>query len=528
MALIEYDPLNQDRCHWAAVPPNVHPGLREILMFTKKMRWLIAMLAVLAMIAAACGGGNDDDGDADAPAPAPTAEAPAEPEPEPEAPAEEPADDPEEEPEPEPEAPAAPEEEAPEFEPAPTEEPEPEIELTATWRGVTADTITIGVTYLDIDLLKEMGMFNMTWGDQELVIHALVDDINNRGGINGRMVEVLIDKYNPIGATEAEAACLRITEDNEVFAVLYGFRGPAEVANVCIVDQQETILVGGTITEERLATARAPWVNEQADRNVKVQALLTLLDNEGDLQGRSIAVIASQTTAPQLEAAVALMRDMGIEPVFEVATSSDVGDLIAQNQEWAPLSERIRASGADTMLLLGNPSAGIENAALNGLELDIWTTDDSGLNNLGAAVDPESARGVITVTNMTNTQVFEDDPRFKECLDVLNAAHPDIEVKDPGTLEEGEADWFTNLFGHCRYFQIFELLATAAGPDLTNDTFAQAINNAGEFSIASQPYASFGPGKYGSNDTFQLVAYDPDLGAQGQTVPIGPLQDATP
>ena len=496
-------------------------------MKTKKMHWLIGMLVALAMVAAACGG-NDDDGDADAPAPAPATEAPAAPEPEPEATEPETEEAAPAEPEPEPEPAETLEEEEPVFEPAPTEEPEPEIPLTATWRGVTADTIHIAVTYLDIDYLKQIGMFNLTWGDQELVIRALVDDINNRGGINGRMVEVAIDKYNPIGVTEAEAACLRMTEDNEVFAVLFGFRGPAEVANICIVDQQETVLVGGIITPERLALARAPWVTEQADRRVATRALLTLLDNAGEVEGRSIAVVANLTTAPELEEVVELMREMGIEPVLEVATSSEVGDLIAQNQEWAALSERIRAAGADTLLLVGNPSAGIENAALYGLDLDIWTTGATGLNNLGAAVDPESARGVITVTNMTNTQVFEDDPRFKECLDVLNAAHPDIEVKDPATLVEDEEDWFTNLFGHCRYFQIFEFLATAAGPNLTHETFIQAIENAGEFSIASQPFASFGPGKYGSNDTFQLVAYDPDLGTQGQTVPIGPLQDATP
>ena len=498
-------------------------------MKTKKMRWLIGMLLAVAMVAAACGG-NDDDGDADAPAPAPATEAPAAPEPEPEPEPEAPEPETEEAApaEPEPEPAEVLEEEEPVFEPAPTEEPEPEIPLTATWRGVTADTIHIAVTYLDIDYLKQIGMFNLTWGDQELVIRTLVDDINNRGGINGRMVEVVIDKYNPIGVTEAEAACLRMTEDNEVFAVLFGFRGPAEVANICIVDQQETVLVGGIITPERLSVARAPWVTEQADRQVAARALLTLLDNAGEVEGRSIAVVANLTTAPELEEVVELMREMGIEPVLEVATSSEVGDLIAQNQEWAALSERIRAAGADTLLLVGNPSAGIENAALYGLDLDIWTTGASGLNNLGAAVDPESARGVITVTNMTNTQVFEDDPRFKECLDVLNAANPDIEVKDPATLEEDEEDWFTNLFGHCRYFQIFEFLATAAGPNLTHETFTQAIENAGEFSIASQPFASFGPGKYGSNDTFQLVAYDPDLGTQGQTVPIGPLQDATP
>ena len=496
-------------------------------MLTKKMRWLIAMLMALAMVAAACGG-NDDEGDADAPAPAPApaTEAPAEPEPEPEP--EAPADASEED---EPEAPeeAPEEEEAPEFQPAPTEEPEPEIELTATWRGVTADTITIGVTHLDIEQLVELGFSPATWGDQELVIRALADDINERGGINGRRVEVLVDKYNPIGATEAEAACLRLTEDNEVFAILFGFLGPAEVANTCIVGTQETILVGGTITPDRLADARAPWVNERVTREVSTGALFTLLEAEGMLQGRSIAVVADLSAAPQLEQVADLLREHGVEPVLEVATSSQVADLIAQNQEWAALSERIRAAGTDTLLLVGNVSAGISNAALNGLEVDIWATDASGLgSNIGANVEPEDARGVITVGAMTGSQIYETDPRFKECLDAFNTRHPDIEIKHPNTLEEGEPLWYTSLSAHCRFFQLFELLATAAGPILTHETFAEAIANIGEFSIAGQPYASLGADKLSSNDSFQLLAQDPDRGARGELVPIGPMRDATP
>ncbi|WP_420617908.1 hypothetical protein [Candidatus Poriferisocius sp.] len=493
-------------------------------MLTKKMRWLIAMLMALAMVAAACGG-NDDEGDADAPAPAPATEAPDAPEPEPEAPEEAaPA-----EPEPEPEAPEETPEEEPEFQPAPTEEPEPEIELTATWRGVTADTITIGVTYLDIDQLVELGFSPATWGDQELVIQALTDDINERGGINGRRVEVLMDKYSPIGATEAEAACLRLTEDNEVFAILFGFLGPAEVANTCIVGTQETILVGGTITPERLAEARAPWVNERVTRDVSTGALFTLLEAEGMLQGRSIAIVADLSAAAQLEEVAGLLREHGIEPVLEIATSSQVADLIAQNQEWAALSERIRAAGTDTLLLVGNVSAGIENAALNGLEVDIWATDASGLgSNIGANVQPESARGVITVGAMTGAQIYETDPRFQECLEAVTSRHPEVEIKHPDTLEEGEPLWFTSLSGHCRFFQIFELLATAAGPILTHETFAEAIANIGEFSIAGQPYASLGADKLSSNDSFQLLEQDPDLGARGQLVPIGPMRDATP
>ena len=500
-------------------------------MKSTKTHWLIGMLVALALVAAACGG-NDDDGDADAPAPAPATEAPAtaEPEPEPEAPEPEAEEAAPAEPEPEPDGLAeAPEEEEPEFQPAPTEEPEPEIELTATWRGVTADTITVGVTYLDTELMVELGFAVNTWGDQDLQIQALVDDINERGGINGRQLVALTDKYNPIGATEAEAACLRLTEDNEVFAILFGFLGPAEVANTCIVGTQETILVGGIISPERLAEARAPWVNERATREVSSGALFTLLEAEGMLQGRSIAVVADLSAAPQLENVTNLLREHGVEPVLETATSSQVADLIAQNQEWATLSERIRASGADTLLLVGNASAGVENARLNGLEVDIWATDSAGLGaNIGANVNPESARGVITVGPMTNAQIFETDPRFKECLDAFNARHPDIEIKHPDTLELGEPLWFTSLSFHCRFFQILELLLTAAGPILTHETFAEAIANIGEFSVAGQPYASFGPDKLSSNDSFQLLEQDPDLGSRGELVPAGPMRDATP
>ncbi|WP_419918407.1 ABC transporter substrate-binding protein [Candidatus Poriferisocius sp.] len=496
-------------------------------MQTSRTRWLIALLVAVVMIMAACG--NDDNDNGGNGEPSPTAATPDDPD-EPPGPEEpEPAetgDESTEPAEPEETTDARSEETGPE--PAPTPEPAPEIVLTATARGVTAETITIGVSYLDVDQLVQMGLSPVSWGDQEKVIQALVDDINNRGGINGRRVEVVMEKYSPLGSAEAEAACLRLTEDNEVFAVLFGFLGPAEVANTCIVGQQETILIGGTLTDERLAEAKAPWVTERAPRHRIIAALFSLLDANGELRGRSIAVVADPPSATQLDGVVDQLRELGIEPVLEITTSSPVGDIVAQTQEWTALAERIRTAGTDTVLLIGNPSAGIQNLALNGLEVDIWTSDASGLNNLGSNVDPQSAEGVITASSMTDAQVYESDPQFKKCLDTFNAAHPDIEIKHPDTLEEGEPLWFTNLFGHCRFVQMFELLATKAGPNLTHESFANAIETIGQFSIASQPYASLGPGKLASNDSFQLIAFDSSLGARGQPVPIGPLRDTTP
>ncbi|MDH4172071.1 MAG: hypothetical protein OEW42_21005, partial [Acidimicrobiia bacterium] len=105
------------------------------------------------------------------------------------------------------------------------------VELTASSRGVTADTIRVGISMLDFAYLVENNFSPQGWGDQQGVWQAYIDDLNARGGINGRMVEPVFTFYNPIGNTEADQACLEMTEDNEVFAVLGGFVGPAEGSN---------------------------------------------------------------------------------------------------------------------------------------------------------------------------------------------------------------------------------------------------------------------------------------------------------
>ena len=88
--------------------------------------------------------------------------------------------------------------------------------------------------------------------------------------------------------------------------------------------------------------------------------------------------------------------------------------------------------------------------------------------------------------------------------------------------------WFVSLSAHCRFFQLFELLATAAGPNLTHETFADAIANIGEFSVAGQPYASLGRTNCPATTPSNSWKQDPDVGARGELVPAGPMRDATP
>lgn len=396
---------------------------------------------------------------------------------------------------------------------------------TASARGVTADTITIGYTYLDFDSLVEQGLAASGYGDQELAFQTMVDALNEDGGINGRQIEVVYEPYSPLGTEDAEAVCLRLTEEHEVFAVLGGFLGPAEPANSCIVGQQETILVGGVQSAERLAEAQAPWITDRATRTRQADILLGLLDSEGVLEDASVAVVTNSDAQDAHDSVLEALEDYDVEPVDDLSLDAPIGDIPAEDAVWSALGERVRSSGADTLLVAGNPGSTIRNNAALGLDVDIWVLDQETLLNLGTSVSPDAARGVVSAAPPGDLLEQES---FADCRDTYTAANPDVTILPQEEREETDENVLSGLSLSCSFLDLFEVAATAAGDDLNNETFAAALDGLDEFSIATQPYASLGPDKFDSNDSFRLVEFDPDLGATGGLDSLTDVQDVTP
>ncbi len=399
------------------------------------------------------------------------------------------------------------------------------VELTASAPGVTEDTITIAYTYLDFDSLVEQNLVTSGWGDQELAFQSLVDDINTRGGINGRQLEVFFEPYSPVGTEEAEAACLRLTEDTEVFAVVGGFLGPAEPANSCIVGPGETILVGGVQSEERLAEARAPWITDRAQRTRKADILLRLLEEEGHLEGSSVALVTNIDAEDMRGDVQASLEDFGVEPVEDLLLDAPIGDIPAEDAAWGPLAERIRGSGADTVMIVGNPSSAVRNLASQGLDVALWATDEDSLQNLGATVEPADAEGTLTATAPTGDELW-DSEGVAWCRDAFTAANPDVEVIPPGELEEGDEAWVSGILAGCGFLSLFEVVAAEAGADLTNVSFADAAAGLDEFAFGGSPYASLGD-KTDANDSFQLAEFQADIGNDGGLEPLTDITDVT-
>ena len=102
--------------------------------------------------------------------------------------------------------------------------------LTASFRGVTATTIKLGIVTIDYSCIAQFVNFN--FGNQPAIAQIFINDLNAHGGILGRTIVPVFKSYCPIGNTTALAACTSFTEDAKVFAVLgrlYDNTGDAEL-----------------------------------------------------------------------------------------------------------------------------------------------------------------------------------------------------------------------------------------------------------------------------------------------------------
>ena len=91
--------------------------------------------------------------------------------------------------------------------------------------GVTATKIYVGVTYtVNVDSAqKAIGADGLTSGNERADAQAVIDEINAHGGVAGRKLVPVWATYDAetteTRASQDQAACSTLTEDNKVFAV---------------------------------------------------------------------------------------------------------------------------------------------------------------------------------------------------------------------------------------------------------------------------------------------------------------------
>lgn len=408
-----------------------------------------------------------------------------------------------------------------------------DVELTDSFRGVTADTIKIGVAMIDFQQLYDNGFIDRPFGDLQLAYQAAIDEVNENGGILGRQIEAVYDLYFPVGDTEGLETCISFTEDEEVFAVLGVIPGFFTTVLDCITREHETVHIGFELNAPEVDAAGGLLVSPGITADRRLDGLLSLLDQTDALEGATVAVLGSQTeedrindsVVPALEAAGVEVAEVGL-----IETSS--ADATAIDAATAVVAERFRSSGVDTVVLAGltAPSRVPALFAAMGGGVQFYADAASALlDQAQAAEDQTPFEGAITMEGLGEDNGEQiADPNMQECIANWEERHPDVPVVDPAELAEGEPNVFAAIRDACNQIAVLVAAAAAAGPELTNDSWIEGIQTVGDIELYAIPYASFGPGKFDAEDGFKLVRFSSAVGENGGYEDLSELLDITP
>lgn len=373
--------------------------------------------------------------------------------------------------------------------------------------GVTDDAIRLGITYVDLASLGDV--VNIDHGDYEAAYNAVIDDINADGGINGRRLEPVFAPILPIGTAPADEACVRLTQDEHVFAVL-GF--VLDDAPLCYLELHDTPVVGGVITQERLDRAEAPWFGVVPGVESITQKLIAAFDADGAFDGATVGVVALPADQELMDdVTLPALEEHGVEVAESATIDVPEDDQAAALAQVAVIAERFRSAGIDTVVTVGNAAL---TTAQGLTPLDYRPRLlATGFESLATYVAAEEGFDATVVHDAltggyATAGIQYDEPDMQECLGVVEDA-TGTAFPDPDTVEPGDPEPYVSAITACLQLSLFRQIAEAAGPSLDNGSFGQAGYDLGAIDLPGDGgSATYGPDSLDGDMPVYLLRYD--------------------
>jgi len=420
-------------------------------------RLLLAILLVGALLAASCGSDDSSEG-----ATTSTTATSADPEPD---------VDPETE---------------PDGDPEPDADPDAEVELTASDRGVTADTITLGIAITDVEVFAPIG-------DLVEVYEALATLQNEAGGVGGREIVLETEKWMILDTPAYDAACVALTQDVDTFLIM-GFliRGFGGVE--CFSTLEERIVINTeAISVDELAAGNGRAMTVSPNLTDLIIDGLPLLTDE--LAGANVAVYSGNDEGgDRIDDAIDALELLGATVVDSSVQVTGGEDLLAAESELDLTVERWLTAGVEWVVNLDGSAAGslaaLQRAGQNDIGF-VTGTVVATLEALGA--DVTLANNILGIGAPLGDQVFVDGLHgVPECIERVSG---ELGVPIEPFVPEGEPDRLGVIARACGAWDVFVTFAEAAGPELTEESFLEAGAALGEFDMTGAPSGSYSPDK---------------------------------
>jgi ABC-type branched-subunit amino acid transport system substrate-binding protein len=369
---------------------------------------------------------------------------------------------------------------------------------TASDRGVTPDAIRLGMLILDVGPVGRAGTAVAIDPEQQhQAWQSFVDDLNSRGGINGRKVQPHYATFDVLSDDSARAACLRLTEDGQVFAVIGAFSKPA--SSLCVLEEHRTPMVSyiGYNPDSLYRRSGGMLFTTFPSATRTMTNFVHELDRLGAIGERKIGIVTDDQTDPGYETAPlleGLLRKAGHDVVHR-------SNLAGSASSQVPVEvQQMRSKGVELVILLSATlnSQSFTQAASSQGWAPAWAASDWGtmngdttMKNAGNTFD--GAIGITSTRNYEFRGGIAEAPAARQCREVYERR------TGRRLAPRGEAENSLTM-NFCDTFRIFEAAATRAGVELTKARFAAGVQAIGAMPFAAVGDGSFRAGKLDASD----------------------------
>ena len=386
--------------------------------------------------------------------------------------------------------------------------------------GITGREIRVGIPIFDLGTRIPIPGINPD--EQRAQWSSYIVAANKNVGAGGHQLRPVFQGYNPLVADSFRSACLALTQDTQVFAVLaYGL---FDEQVPCFAREHGVPVVNGIgVSDATMASsgARVLTVSIGKDRALRNHALE--LQDLGVLKNKRVGILTStdrNDNAAVDAALVPTLRRLGVTIAHYSNLSSDQTTALAQ----LPIESRqMQASGVNLVFLDANLLLSgyfIQHSDEQGFH-PLYTTSDFEQLVQDGVTNPfpqgfDRAIGV-TVLRTGEQRAGQPEPAFdKHCREIYQAA-------SGAKYQRGDLQYETTA-GICSVVDIAAKALAAAGAAPTRASFMTAAESLKNFELGYSERGSFAPGKHDAPQSIRLARWSFDCKCWKPTGPFHPAR----
>lgn len=384
--------------------------------------------------------------------------------------------------------------------------------LTATDRGVTKDSIKLAWFEVEPAERRLGASIGMSWAatlqEPMVYVQPFVDEINDKGGVNGRKVIVELVEYQTVSFDDMQAACVKAAEDMKVFGAItgVGFWGDGEV---CLGTKQIPTLTYNSASSDQLYRREKGWVRE------------TLMNKDRVAKNLIDWLVASKTATPSMRIGVPYLETPEYKQVVEKVVLpylKQKGLNVVQTATFSTSYDQTPQQAASAVMRFKQSNVGFVFPALTWWEMyhftnqaqtqnykPKYTTSDFGelaKDPPASIFQPDQWDGTTGIAVTRTGELAAGKPRTaqqKECESIFTSRGGSIE-----NASDRDYVWIV-----CEHMRLFENAARAAGSNLTRQRYLDALDSLGGYTdrVALSDTIQFRKGKWDAADRYAVVKW---------------------